>query len=290
MALLYGLITAAALGVGDFIAGQVTKRVPTLLVVLYSQAFGAILMMPIALVSGHSLSFSAILWGSLGGLSLGIGFLLYFRSLSLGKMGVVSSVTGITSAIIPVFTGLMIGERPGTAALFAILLIICAIFFITKKDTENHSPVKTSSIQVDRGKRSASVLLQAFSGGILLGLFFVFLHIPPATETMWTVSFTMTGSFLAVAGLLLFRRADIRIRVNANSWAHIIGNGFLQTLATITYVIGVKIGLMSIVALAAALSPLFTVLCARLIINEQLNKFQITGIILALVGVALLVW
>lgn len=279
MALLLGLITAMALGVGDFIAGQVTKRVPTLIVVLYAQVFGALIMVPAAIISGHSLSFSAVIWGLLAGVSLGIGFMLYFRSLSLGKMGVVSSLTGILSAIIPVFTGLLIGERPGAGALFAVVLIVFAITFITKKEeTGSETAVKSNT----------AVLAQAALAGILIGLFFVFLHIPGAGESMWTVSFAMTGSFLPVAAILFYRRADI-YRVSKNALGYILANGFLQTFATITYVLGVNIGLMSIVALAGALSPLFTVICARVIINERLNKTQIAGFVLALTGVALLV-
>ncbi|WP_078596151.1 DMT family transporter [Evansella clarkii] len=278
MALLLGLITAMALGVGDFIAGQVTKRVPTLIVVLYAQVFGALIMVPTAIISGHSLTFSAVIWGLLAGVSLGIGFMLYFRSLSLGKMGVVSSLTGILSAIIPVFTGLLIGERPGAGALFAVVLIVFAITFITKKEAGSQTPVKSNT----------AVLAQAALAGILIGLFFVFLHIPGARESMWTVSFAMTGSFLPVAAILFYRRADI-YRVSKNAWGYILANGFLQTFATITYVLGVNIGLMSIVALAGALSPLFTVICARVIINERLNKTQIAGFVFALTGVALLV-
>lgn len=277
MALLYTLITAMSLGVGDFIAGQITKRVSTLIVVFYAQAFGALVMFPVALISGHSLSSSAVLWGVFGGISLGIGFLLYFTALSLGKMGIVSSVTGILSAMIPVLTGLFIGERPGTWAIFSIILIVISIIPIAKKDS-NEQPIINNNTKV---------LTQASVAGILIGLFFVFLHIPQATSSMWTVSFTMTGSFLAVVAILLFRRA--KIRVKKNDWPFIIGTGFLQTFATITYIVGVNIGLMSIVALGGALSALFTVLCARLLINERLSKSQISGICLALLGIVILV-
>lgn len=276
MALLYGLITAFAFGAGDYMAGQVTKRVPTLLVVLYAQAFGAVVMLPVALASGHTLSIYAVIWGLLGGLSLGLGFLLYFHALSLGKMGVVSSIAGILSAVIPVSAGLIIGERPGTAALAAIGMIVLSIFLITKKDTNEQSQ-----------ETSAKVLLQSAAAGMLLGSFFIFLHIPASGESMWTVFFTMTGSFLAVAVILVIRRADIRVKKRA--WPFILGNGFLQTFGAVTYVAGVNIGLISIVALAGALSPLFTVIFARLFIHEYLSKFQISGIAVALTGIALLV-
>jgi uncharacterized membrane protein len=277
MALVYGLITVISLGVGDFIAGQITKRVSTLIVVFYAQAFGVILMFPLALISGHSLSSSAVLWGVLAGISLGIGFLLYFHALSLGKMGIVSSVTGILSAMIPVLTGLFIGERPGTGALFAIMLIVIAIIPIAKKDSDEKTTATNNS----------KVLAQASGAGILIGLFFVFLHIPEAASSMWTVSFTMKGSFIGISVILLIRGATIRVEKYA--WAYIIGTGFLQTFAAITYVIGVNIGMMSIVALGGALSALFTVLCARLFINERLSKSQITGICLALTGIVVLV-
>ncbi|SES12803.1 EamA family transporter [Salipaludibacillus aurantiacus] len=246
MALVYGLVTAMAFGVGDFLAGQVTKRVPTLLVVLYAQLVGVMMMLPVGLLSGQAASVQAFIWGSLGGLSLGIGFLFYFSALSRGKMGVVSSVTGILSAIVPVATGLAIGERPGAGALIAVVLIAVAIILISKKEPEKQFTSQAGS----------AVLIQAALAGVLIGLLFVFLHIPANDESMWTVFFTMTGAFTAVAALLIFRRANI-FDINRKAWIFILANGFLQTFGAMTYVLGVSIGLMSIVALAGALSPLF---------------------------------
>lgn len=278
MALLYGLVTAMAFGIGDFLAGQATKRVPTLIVVLYAQLFGTAMMLPIALISGHSISFTSGFWGLMGGVAIGIGFLFYFKALATGKMGVVSSITGTLSALVPVLTGLILGERPGTGALGAAAIIVIAILFISKKEPETESLAGTNS----------KILVQAALAGFLIGLYFVFLHIPAENESMWTVFFTMAGSFLAVLTVLFIRRANLLER-HRDGLGLIFGNGFLQAFGTITYILGVSIGLMSIVALAGALSPLFTVLFARMFIQEKLTRQQLIGVFLALTGITLLV-
>ncbi|ADH97923.1 DMT family transporter [Salisediminibacterium selenitireducens] len=278
MALFLGLITAMAFGIGDFLAGQVTRRVPTLIVVLYAQLFGTVMMLIVASLTGFHMSLSSFWWGGLGGIAIGFGFLFYFKALAMGKMGVVSSVTGTLSAVVPVLTGLFLGERPGTFALVAVGIIMIAIVLISKKEVEGDA-------EDGDGQK---VLSFAAMAGFLIGLYFVFLHIPPETESMWTVFFTMAGSFLAVSSVLLFRRADF-LTLNRTGLGYIFGNGFLQAFGTITYILGVSIGLLSIVALAGALSPLFTVLCAWLFIKEMLTVPQKWGITLALTGVVLLV-
>ncbi|CAM4024951.1 DMT family transporter [Alkalicoccus chagannorensis] len=277
MALLYGLITAAAFGVGDFLAGQATKKVSTFVVVLYAQAVGAVLMLPVALFSAHTFSWEAAVWGSLGGAALGLGFLLYFHALSIGKMGVVSAVTGVSSALVPIIAGLGLGEQPGSGALIGILMVVAAIGLISKKEEGAALP-----------STSSKVLLEALGAGLLLGLFFVFLHVPAAEEGMWAVSAAMTASFAAVAVTLLIRRENLRL--TRSSLSYTTFNGILQAFGAVTYVAGVNIGLMSIVAVAGALSPIFTVLCARTLIQERLSKIQWSGFTLALAGVAVLVF
>ncbi|NJP39250.1 DMT family transporter [Alkalicoccus luteus] len=276
MVLVYGLLTAVFLGVGDFLAGQTTKKVSAILVVFYAQLIGALFMMIIVSAGSYEFTLAATGWGLAAGIALGVGFMQYFKALSLGKMGIVASITGILSALIPVVTGIVTGERPGALSMLAIVLIVLAVIPIAKKDSED----------VSRSENLA-IFTRAIAAGMLIGLFFVLLHIPEASSAMFSVTFTMIGSFAAVAILLLVNRQPMKVK--GSMWIYIAGTGILQTLATITYVNGVQIGMMSIVALGGALSALFTVICARIIIKESLNRTQLKGVGLALVGLTILV-
>ncbi|SES05215.1 DMT family transporter [Salisediminibacterium halotolerans] len=275
MALLFGLLTALMLGVGDFLAGRVTREAPVVLVVVYAQLIGALVMVPIVLTSGGALELTTVFWGALSGVSLGAGFMLYFRSLADEKMGIASALTGVASAVMPVAIGFSFGERPGAAALIGIVLVIIAVALISQKEPASVTDVSRGAMQ------------KAFVGGLLFGLFFVFLNVPASEQGMWAVLITMTSSFMFTAVFLSGRVSHTP--ATAGFIKLIIPVGVLQCLGAVTYVLGVNIGLLSIVALAGAMSPVFTVLCARLIDNEQLTRIQTTGFALALAGITLLV-
>ncbi|GEL07372.1 DMT family transporter [Salisediminibacterium halotolerans] len=275
MALVFGLMTAMMFGVGDFLAGRVTREAPVILVVVYAQAIGALLMMPIVLAGGVPLELATVFWGALSGVSLGAAFMFYFRSLADEKMGIASALTGVASAVMPVVIGFGLGDRPGMAALIGIVLVIIAVALISQKEPASVTDVSRGAMQ------------KALVGGLLFGLFFVFLNVPAAEQGMWGVLITMTSSFIFTAAFLSGRVNHTP--ATANFIKLMIPVGVLQCLGAVTFVLGVNIGLLSIVALAGAMSPVFTVLCARLIDNEQLTRVQTTGFAFALAGITLLV-
>jgi uncharacterized membrane protein len=275
VALLLGFLTAVLFGIGDFLAGQVTRRMPTLAVIFYAQLAGTLLMIPIVLLTTDTYSMDALLWGALSGAALAAGFLFYFRALANGKMGVSASICGIMSAIMPVTAGLLFGERPGLLIFAGLVVLTLAITLISKQDEE------------DSGSTSARVHVEAGIAGFLLGLFFVLIYIPPAGDAMWTVMFTMVGALLLTAAVMIVQRTSLQLTVRAGVLVTIMG--VFQTLAAVLYIIGVNMGLLSVIGLAGSMSPIFTLLCARLIIQEKLSGWQMTGFLLALAGACLLV-
>ncbi|NJP38469.1 EamA family transporter [Alkalicoccus luteus] len=275
MALLLGFLTAVLFGIGDFLAGQVTRRMPTLAVIFYAQLAGTIMMIPIVLLTTDTYSTDALIWGGLSGAALAAGFLFYFRALANGKMGVSASICGIMSAIMPVTAGLLFGERPGVLIFAGLVVLTLAIVLISKQD-EN-----------DDTAASAKVMLEAATAGFLLGLFFVLIYVPPAGEAMWTVLFTMAGALFLTAAVMIVQKTSLQLTVRAGVLVSIMG--IFQTLAAVLYIIGVNMGLLSVIGLAGSMSPLFTLLCARLIIQEKLSGWQMTGFLMALAGACLLV-
>jgi drug/metabolite transporter (DMT)-like permease len=61
----------------------------------------------------------------------------------------------------------------------------------------------------------------------------------------------------------------------------------LDLSATALYALATRHGLLSEVAVAAALYPLATVLLARIVLGERVRRVQEVGIVAAVVGVAM---
>jgi uncharacterized membrane protein len=64
--------------------------------------------------------------------------------------------------------------------------------------------------------------------------------------------------------------------------------GVLYALGNWAFFLGVSQGWVSIVAVLAALSPLPTIILARLILCESLTRWQLSGIMVALARIGLI--
>ena len=74
------------------------------------------LLLGLAGVVGGNISDGAILWGGLCGVSQAFGVWWFYAALGAGPISVVSPLTAILVAGIPVGVGLAMGERPGAFA------------------------------------------------------------------------------------------------------------------------------------------------------------------------------
>src|SRR3954454_22894088 len=97
-------------------------------VVFLTQFVGLVCITVVALVAGAShLTASDLAWGAAAGVCGGVGLALFYRALALGTMSVVSPVTGVVSAAVPLCAGVALGERPSFAAAVGIVLAVVAV-------------------------------------------------------------------------------------------------------------------------------------------------------------------
>lgn len=64
--------------------------------------------------------------------------------------------------------------------------------------------------------------------------------------------------------------------------------GVLQTGSMLAFILASHIGLLSIVSVVVGLSPVPTILLARLLLAEKISRLQLSGIGLALFGIVLI--
>lgn len=275
MAVLLGLLAAAFYGAADFCGGLATRRSPVFAVTVISQAAGfALLWGALPFFPGH-LTSGAVIFGALGGLCGGAGLALLYHALSIGKMGVVSPITAVLAAAIPVVVGVARGEHLSlwqdcgmAAALVAVVLI-----------SLSHEPD-------GRLEFSTAGVKEAIASGIVLGGFYVFLALAGKNAGLYPLLSARLASTIFLASIALLARQ--RLVPARGALPIIVLAGAIDMTANGLYVFASYAGYLSIAAVLTSLYPASTVFLARIVLRERLALVQKAGVALALAGVALI--
>lgn len=275
MAIVLGLLAAVFYGSADFCGGFATKRSGMFAVAVISQGAGFVLLLGLMpLLHGHFTPQSA-LYGVLSGICGGLGIVLLYHALSIGKMGVVSPITAVLAAAFPVVVGTVRGERLGAAHLIGIGVALVAVVCIS-----------LSTEPDGRFEFSTEGVREALLCGLLLGGFYVLLALGGKTTGLYPLFFARLASVLTlVAVAAAMRRSFVPA---AASLGIVVLAGALDMTANILYVLAAYAGYLSIAAVLTSLYPASTVFLARFILGERLAAVQKVGVGLALAGVALI--
>lgn len=282
MVLLFGFFTAIGFGAGDFFGGLASKQSPVISVSFYSQFTAAVLIGIIALFLGGIPDLNGFLWGMAAGISVGLGVIKYYRALSNGSMGLTATVMGVFSALVPFIVGFMIGERPSWIAITGVMVVIGALVLVTKPKVDKEQ--KMSAAKSTSQKRTE--LYDGIISGICFGFSFVFVGLATTVNPLWPVFFTAIGSLapILVSQLMLTGVWP----VIGKSWKTIVLAGVCQGFGFIAFGLAVLDGLISVVSVAGALSPIPTALIALVVLGERLSIIQTGGVIIALIGAVFL--
>lgn len=291
MAFFLGLLTALGFGAGDFFGGLASRRVPALVVACYSQVLATAVLLMIAVPVAGAPAASALAWGGAAGLALALGLLAYYRGLAEGSMGLVAAVTGVISALVPLAAGLALGEQPGVLALLGIAAIVVAIGLISggaRKASPRRldEPVR-GLMALARGEHPVKGLLDAAVAGVCFGLVFVFLDQADTGSPLWpVVAASAVGAVVLLVVMLVMRPERGMAR---STFVLLALAGLLQAAASVAFVVAVRMGLLSVIAVAGALSPAPTAIMARLFQAERMSRVQLAGFLFALAGIVLIV-
>jgi drug/metabolite transporter (DMT)-like permease len=277
MAALLALTAAAAYGVGDFLGGIAARREPSTAVVLWSHIVGLAMLLAAAPAVGGDVTARGLAVGGGAGLVGGVGVALLYRGLSIGSMSVVAPVAALLSAAVPVLAGIGSGERPPLVAVAGIGLALVAVTLVSREPGDHPGVASPAT-------RRLQPLLLALGAGVAFGLFFVALDRAGSDVGIWPLVGARVASvslFAALGAARLTAAGPPRAALGAA-----LGCGLLDAAANVLYVLALSHGLLSVVAVLAALYPAGTVLLARYVLGERLSGVQRTG--LAVAGLAAL--
>jgi drug/metabolite transporter (DMT)-like permease len=88
-AILLALGSSVGYGVSDFLASRVAKRVPPVLLVLYSQALQSVVLLVVVVVVSQPYSAAGLAWGTAAGAVGAAGLVAYYQALATGQTAIV---------------------------------------------------------------------------------------------------------------------------------------------------------------------------------------------------------
>lgn len=273
MFILFAIGAATAYGIADYAGGRATRDAHAESVTFVGQFTALILLLIIVPLIGTPLpSVNDWIWSGLGGFGGAIALLAFYRAMSRGAMTVIAPISAVVGLSIPVMIGLLQGERPAIIAYPGILLAIIAVSLVGDVLDHHDLPTPWSAIGL------------AALAGFGFGLIFVCLAQTSSASGMWPLVGQRLVSVPTVALLAVLLKHRTRLRGDVLRLA--LFCGVLDTTANAFYLIAVRHGLLSLVAVITALYPVSTVVLALRLDQEQLHRSQIMGLVLA--GVSLI--
>ncbi|MFF1569176.1 EamA family transporter [Streptomyces sp. NPDC058293] len=274
IALLLALGSSLAYGCADFLGGLGARKAHVLRTVTVAAPASLAVELLLWPVLGTSFSPGAVGWGAASGVASAVAFALLYKTLAIGPMNVLSPVTALVSAALPVSVGLMQGERLGTAGLLGLPLALIAVVLVSAGHGAGSS------------RPSRTALLLAFGAGSAIALQLIFLHQAPADSGVAPLIVgraVSTAVTLTAAGVM--RR---RLGSEKPAYAMSAAAGVLDSVANLLFLIAVRSGDLTVVAVITALYPVGTVLLARSVLAERIHRGQLVGLGTAAVAVSLL--
>ncbi len=277
-ALLLSLVAALGYGVSDFVGGLAARRVAVLRVVVASYPVGMIGMALIAPFAGGSLTTPALVFGALSGIVGGAAILCYYAALAEGPMSVVSPLTAVLVAGIPLGVGLAMGEHLSVTALIGACVAVVAIMLVSRQ--------KETTDEGQQARFTTKVALLTVASGAAFGVFFILLDQVGAHSGMWPLLVSRTTSAVLILVAAAFTRQlrpptglPLRLALAA---------GLLDVVANAAFLYALRAGLLSIVSVLASLYPASTVLLARLVLGERTGWTQRIGLVLAAAAIVMI--
>jgi drug/metabolite transporter (DMT)-like permease len=266
------LLGASFWGIGDFLGGVASRKAHVLTVLALSQAAGLVGAATWVLASGEGRPSLAHIWpAAVAGAAGAIGLGALYRGMAIGAMGIVAPISA-ASPVVPLVVDVAQGVVPSAVQWVGIAVVLGGIVLLAREPGgRGSSPV------------AAGVVL-ALLAALCFGLFVVGLDAASDDSVPWTILVVRsTSTLLALVAALV---VSAPLRPPARLLPTILAVGAFDTLANVLVAFATTRGPAGIVAVLSALYPVTTIVLARIVLGERLDRERRIGGGLALGGAA----
>lgn len=246
-------------------------------VVIVSYPLALAVLFALALGTGGTISAPAVLWGMACGVSQGLAIWWFYAAMGSGPISVISPLTAVLAAGVPLAVGLSMGERPGALAGIGAALALVAVVLVSREASDE-------DVRPHRFTRTVAWLTAG--AGLGFGLNFVLLAQAPHEARLWPLVFGRAmATVIVVAAAALTRNLrppqgfPLKLALAAAAF---------DVTANITQLLALQASLLSIASVLMSLYPAFTVLLAIVVLRERVTRWQTLGMLAAIAAVALI--
>jgi len=265
-----GVFSALSFGVGDFAGAFAARRAGALIVVAGAHFVGLVaLIVGLLLLRPPVPDLGPALIGVAAGVAGAIGLAALYRGMSLGSMGIVTSLSGAGSLAIPLVAGAALGASVTPVQLAGVVCAAAA------------AGAASGASRDDIGRRA---LLLAAAAALGFGTWYVLLDLAArGGDPLWALVFSRATSATLAAAFAVGRFDRSRF-----PYLIVIAAGLFDVGGNALYVVArddIPIGLA---AALTGLYPIVTMILARFVLGEHLPRLGQVGVALALLGIVLI--
>lgn len=276
------LTSALTYGSADFFGGVATKKNNSYAVLSISSLVGVILMLVLALLKKENFpDTESIIWASLAGLTGAVGLGILYYGLASGDPIIVSPVSGIAGASLPIIFAFFTQKPPSSIQLIGFLTALPAIFFVSQSTQLNQDLPQTGKNK----SKTINSIVTGISSGFFFGLFFICVAQIKTQSFFMPLAISKSASFLlSIIIVILSKTKPPNVFKNPAT----ILAGILDPIANGLYLLSVQFTRLDTAAVLTSLYPAGTVFLTFIIQKKIITKQQWLGICLCLVAIVLI--
>ena len=274
MSQLLALLASIFYGVGDFAGGLGARRMSPWRVTVWSLVLAMPLLLFGLLVFGwDEVRAADIGFGAVAGLFGVVGIVALYSALAAGTMSIVSPMTGVLIAAIPVVWGLVAGEAISARQWIGIVVALAAIALVARDRTD--------------ARLTPAVVLTGLVAAVALSGFFIALDQTAEASGQWPL--VVENAVALGLGLLVLAVLGELAPPPRDALPVVAFAGNATVAASMAALVALQTGPLGITVVLTSIYPAFTALAAVIVLHERPTAVQRIGIVLALVAAALLV-
>jgi drug/metabolite transporter (DMT)-like permease len=278
IAVVVGVASALIFGAADFLGGLGSRRIAAIRVTAIAAATGLALLLIGLLVVPSVWSPNAMALGALSGVTGAVAISLLYACLAIGPMSILSPVTAVVSAIVPLSVGVARGDSLGPLDVVALGLALVAVVLV------GFVPEKGAV------RPSIAGLAMAVGSGTAIGLFLVIISLTPDDSGLVPLVMNRAVNTVIMLGVVAF--VALRRGRDTRGWRagvpFALACGIVDAVANVGLLLGLRLGELSIMSVLTALYPAGTIILAAVVVRERIAPVQYVGLVLAIAAAALL--
>lgn len=281
MYIIYALLASVFSGLTSVFAKTGIKNIDSLLATFLRTIVISLFLFLIAIWKENLndiflLDTKTILFLILSGISNTLLWICYFKALDLGTVSKVTPIDKTSVVLTLILSSIFLNEKITSIKIISIVLILSGTFLTIKKESKDSKDNKWIIYAILTAVFTSTTTLLSKMG------------IESANTTLITFLRTIVV-LIILTTITLFKKKYKSIKdIEKRSWLFIILSGLSTSLSWLFYFKALALGEASVVFPIEKLSLVVSILISITFLKEKVNKKQIIGIIIIVIGTSLL--